>query len=115
MQRRQNRVVERLNGLGRLKRGSKTLAHVSYNAVFTRQVIIIDKPDEYQELEGATTITGNFTITDTMKFHLDSDQHYTLELSDKREIDILIPFTHLASSRYRLIVDDVSKFEPKKK
>ncbi len=117
MERRRKKIIERLNGLGKIKTGDKLYAYVSYNLLVQRDVLINDSFNGVSEAEGNASITGNFKVMDRMmdwKVNFDSDGPYTLELDDQREFDILIPrISNLPISKYDIIVADASKFQMK--
>jgi hypothetical protein len=77
MEKRERRIVERLKGIGRIKKGNNVVAEVAYSILVSKDVIIIDNFDGHQEVDGIGQINGSFRIV-IAENNLNQDEVYTL-------------------------------------
>ena len=109
MEQRERRVIENPRGVGKLKKGNEIIATVSYDLKVIENTLIADAWGSHHRLEGQGEIKGTFRIIDEQD-KVKTDETYTLQLSDGREIEIMTPQSLFPNTEIKIFLKNADKF-----
>lgn len=91
MEKREKKIVDTLKGMGKLRKGDQIIAEVTYVVLVLKEFITVDPFGSSPKLvEGMGQIKGTYRIFNPTE-KVKPDETYTLELSDGKKIDTIMP------------------------
>ena len=99
IQRKEQRVVEELRGVGTVMSGEEKIAEVTYYLQETQEFIIVRSQSATEHLPGIKDTRGSLSVTSGGKIPFRRDP-LTLILEDGRRLDFIL--THSGSAGYQI-------------
>jgi len=90
-ERKETRKIDTLKGIGKLRKDDQIIAEATYVIFVYKEFIIADSFESSpKEIEGMGHIKGSFRVINPVQ-KIKPDEVYTLELSDGRKVDTMMP------------------------
>lgn len=103
--RKKSRVIERLNGMRKVRKEGDWLSDVSYSLLVTQESHITRSHSDTHVLPGHKDISGTITVIGGERdLIIDNRGPFTLHLTDGRKFEFDVSGGHAASPTYRVIL-----------